>query len=143
MARDPALRASDDDRERVAVVLREAYAAGRLTNEEFTERLDATYAARTFGDLVPLTADLPAHEEGDPRTYDLAKTSQAQLPRRWAQFAAVWGTWITVTLITTTLWVLSSISSHELQNFWPIWPIGIVGAATLARVLSGGPRHRP
>lgn len=60
MARDPSLRASDDDRERVAVVLREAYAAGRLTNEEFTERLDATYAARTFGDLAPLTADLPA-----------------------------------------------------------------------------------
>lgn len=143
MARDPSLRASDDDRERVAVVLREAYAAGRLTNEEFTERLDATYAARTFGDLAPLTADLPAQGEADPRIYDLAKASAAQLPRRRSPVIAIWGTWLTVTLITTAIWMLGSISSHQLQNFWPIWPIGLLGAVTLARTLGGGPRNRP
>lgn len=53
------LRASDADRERVADILRDALAEGRLTMEEFGERLDATYAARTYGDLAPLTRDLP------------------------------------------------------------------------------------
>lgn len=55
------LRASDADRERIAEILRDAYAEGRLTMEEHSERIEAAYAARTFGELVPLTRDLPAH----------------------------------------------------------------------------------
>lgn len=54
------LRASDADRERVAAVLRDAAAEGRLDLEELTERLGAVYAARTYAELEPLTADLPA-----------------------------------------------------------------------------------
>ncbi|MEV0906057.1 DUF1707 SHOCT-like domain-containing protein [Streptomyces hokutonensis] len=56
----PELRASDADRERVAEVLRDAVAEGRLDMEEFEERLEATYKARTYGELTPITADLPA-----------------------------------------------------------------------------------
>jgi hypothetical protein len=56
----PELRASDADRERVAEVLRDALAEGRLDMEEFEERLDATYKARTYGELAPITRDLPA-----------------------------------------------------------------------------------
>ncbi|MEV5519952.1 DUF1707 SHOCT-like domain-containing protein [Streptomyces pseudogriseolus] len=56
----PDLRASDADREQVAEVLREALAEGRLDMEEFEERLDAVYRARTYGELAPLTRDLPA-----------------------------------------------------------------------------------
>jgi hypothetical protein len=56
----PELRASDADRERVAEVLRDAVAEGRLDMTEFEERLDATYRARTYGDLEPITRDLPA-----------------------------------------------------------------------------------
>ncbi|MFJ8791140.1 DUF1707 domain-containing protein [Streptomyces sp. NPDC102462] len=56
----PELRASDADRERVAEVLRDALAEGRLDMEEFGERLDATYKARTYGELTPITRDLPA-----------------------------------------------------------------------------------
>lgn len=55
------LRASDADRERVAEALREAYAEGRITSEEHSERVDAVYAAKTLGELVPLTRDLPSH----------------------------------------------------------------------------------
>ena len=53
------LRASDADRDRVAGVLREALAEGRLTPEEHGERVDAVYAAKTLGALEPLTRDLP------------------------------------------------------------------------------------
>ncbi|MCT7354900.1 DUF1707 domain-containing protein [Streptomyces sp. 15-116A] len=56
----PDLRASDADRERVADILRDALAEGRLDMEEFSERLDATYQARTYGELEPITRDLPA-----------------------------------------------------------------------------------
>ncbi|MFD0315251.1 DUF1707 SHOCT-like domain-containing protein [Streptomyces flavalbus] len=55
----PELRASDADRERVAEVLRDALAEGRLDMAEFEERLDATYKARTYRELAPITRDLP------------------------------------------------------------------------------------
>jgi hypothetical protein len=53
------LRVSDAERHAVAEILRDAAAQGRLTLEELEERLESAYASRTYGDLVPLTADLP------------------------------------------------------------------------------------
>lgn len=55
------MRASDADRDDVAERLREALAEGRITPVEHSERLDAVYRARTYGDLVPITRDLPRH----------------------------------------------------------------------------------
>lgn len=52
------LRASDADRERIAQVLHKATAEGRLDIHELDERLGAVYAAKTYGELVPITADL-------------------------------------------------------------------------------------
>ena len=58
---DPAqMRISDADRHQVAEILREAAGEGRLDLDELDERLEATYAARTYADLVPITLDLPA-----------------------------------------------------------------------------------
>jgi Domain of unknown function (DUF1707)/Cell wall-active antibiotics response 4TMS YvqF len=53
------IRASDADRERVADILRDAFAEGRLTPEEHAERIEAVYASKTLGELAPLTRDLP------------------------------------------------------------------------------------
>jgi hypothetical protein len=53
------LRASDADRERVAGLLREAFAEGRLSPVEHEERLSQVYAATTYADLVPVLHDLP------------------------------------------------------------------------------------
>ncbi|MFF2041312.1 DUF1707 domain-containing protein [Kitasatospora sp. NPDC058170] len=55
------MRASDADRERVAELLRDAYAEGRLNVDEHAERIEAAYGAKTLGELVPLTRDLPTH----------------------------------------------------------------------------------
>jgi len=52
------MRASDADRERIAQVLHKATAEGRLDIHELDERLGAVYAAKTYGELVPITADL-------------------------------------------------------------------------------------
>ncbi|WP_327371970.1 DUF1707 SHOCT-like domain-containing protein [Streptomyces sp. NBC_01217] len=54
------MRASDAERERVAEILREAVAEGRLEMEEFEQRLEAAYKARTHGELAPIVRDLPA-----------------------------------------------------------------------------------
>lgn len=57
---DPArMRISDEDRHKVAEILREAAGEGRLDIDELDERLESTYSARTYADLVPITADLP------------------------------------------------------------------------------------
>ncbi|MBE7323905.1 DUF1707 and DUF2154 domain-containing protein [Nocardioides sp. Y6] len=57
---DPSqMRVSDDDRHRVAEVLREAAAQGRIDLEELDERLETAYGAKVYADLVPLTVDLP------------------------------------------------------------------------------------
>ena len=58
--RDPALlRVSDADRHKVAEILRQAAGEGRLDLDELDERLESAYAAKTYADLVPITADLP------------------------------------------------------------------------------------
>ncbi|MGX6449660.1 DUF1707 SHOCT-like domain-containing protein, partial [Patulibacter sp. S7RM1-6] len=54
----PALRASDAERERTTLALREHAAADRLDPDELEDRLGAALAARTVGDLEGLTADL-------------------------------------------------------------------------------------
>ena len=56
----PDLRASDADRDRAIGELREHTAAGRLTLEEFSERVDQAVAARTLTDLDEVRSDLPA-----------------------------------------------------------------------------------
>jgi hypothetical protein len=53
-------RVGDAEREAVAEQLREHYAAGRLTIDEFRARLDAAYSATTAAGLSRVTADLPA-----------------------------------------------------------------------------------
>ena len=59
-------RASHADREDVVERLQQAAGDGRLTLEELEERIDAAYAARTYADLAPLTADLPSAGAGLP-----------------------------------------------------------------------------
>lgn len=61
------LRISDADRHQVAEVLREAAGEGRLDVEELEQRLEAAYAAKTYGDLVPITLDLPGTTAGVPQ----------------------------------------------------------------------------
>lgn len=60
MATDDPIRASDADREVVVTTLRDAFEVGRLTLEEFNERVSAAFASRSWGELRKLTIDLPS-----------------------------------------------------------------------------------
>lgn len=77
MAATPDMRASDGDRDRVAAALREHVAEGRLSVEEFNERLEQLYRSRTYGELATLTADLPEMD-----LHRLPAAAKATRPRR-------------------------------------------------------------
>ena len=53
------IRISDADRDQVAARLREHFAEGRITSDELDERISAVFAAKTYGDLRHVLADLP------------------------------------------------------------------------------------
>jgi hypothetical protein len=74
---------SDADRERVAERLRVAAGEGRLTLEEFEERLTGVLEARTFGEVEEFIADLPGSPASAhaPERAEL-RTTAASLKRR-------------------------------------------------------------
>jgi hypothetical protein len=135
---DPFVRASDAERDAVAARLREAHAEGRLTVEEFTERLDAAYAARTHGDLVPLTSDLPA--EKPPAGRPSARSGDETLPARPETdggLRVAWTVWASVALVNVVVWGVVSLGVQGWVYFWPVWVAGPWGAVLLARTLFG------
>jgi hypothetical protein len=139
MTLDPSMRASDADRERAADRLRDAHAEGRLTREEFDERIDRTFAAKTLGELAGVTQDLPA----------VSAALQAPVPAPATPYAGrrhlggIWASWGSAVVVCVGIWATSAISSGDLGNFWPIWVAGPWGAVLLARSLFGAERERP
>jgi hypothetical protein len=77
---DDRYRTSDADRDRVAGLLRDHFAAGRITADELDERLTATLNAKTFGDLRRALADLP---EAAPAPGSASRVPLPVAPR-WA-----------------------------------------------------------
>ncbi|MEV6526455.1 DUF1707 domain-containing protein [Longispora sp. NPDC051575] len=139
----PELRAADADRERVAETLRTALNEGRLDLSEFDERLQAVYAAKTYAELAPITADLPGPVP--------AAQSQLAVPQPGAPMPlgapavpgksgfvrnAIAG-WASASLITTGIWAAISISTGHPHYFWPIWVILPMGAAVVAKLIKG------
>jgi Domain of unknown function (DUF1707) len=112
----PAIRASDEDRERLVSDLNEHAAAGRLDTDELEERLQAAYSARTTAELDALREDLPS-------TKREAAIGHAQrrshLTRRMIQES---GGAVILFLVSTAVWVASGANS----NFWPKWVLVLV-----------------
>jgi Domain of unknown function (DUF1707) len=108
------LRASDEERELAASQLREHYAAGRLSEEELNDRLDAVYGARTAGDLRTLLADLPALPPAvADRRMELAER-RTELQRELLQQT---GGALVPFLICTVIWGATGAHAY----FWPAW----------------------
>jgi Domain of unknown function (DUF1707)/Cell wall-active antibiotics response 4TMS YvqF len=89
---DPSqLRISDEDRHRIAEILRMAAGEGRLDIDELDERLEATYAARTYADLVPITHDLPDHPQRTPQVRPAASPDVVPGPDKESHLAIMSG----------------------------------------------------
>jgi hypothetical protein len=153
MATDPRIRAADADRDRAAEALREHHAAGRLSIEEFQERLDRVYEAKTLGELDALMSDLPAID-----LYQLpipagqrfipprppAPRSHGRMSPAWR---AAWAGWASVSLLCVVIWLITvGVSSGGTAYLWPVWVAGPLGAVLLARWVFGaapGGGHGP
>jgi hypothetical protein len=119
---DRRIRASDADRDRVAALLREHHAAGRLSAEEFHERIDRALEAKTLGELDELLTDLPAID-----LYQLPDASlrrapphrgQSLLPAdlgghgdpvRFTPGTVAIGAWAVVTSALIAIWAVAAV----------------------------------
>ncbi len=143
-APDPSLRASDADRERVATQLRAARADGRLDTDELEERLGRAYAAKTFGDLAPLTADLgPAPPAAPPPIAPATSATPADTPAGSGNWRLRWGSWAGTSVLLIGIWAITSIASGRLTFFWPIFPIGFWALGNVAAMFAGWGSQQP
>jgi hypothetical protein len=130
---DPRIRASDADRDRVASLLREHHAAGRLTAEEFHERMDRALEAKTLGELDELMTDLPAID-----LYQLPDASlrrgptrpgQSLLPAdrghgspaRFTPGTVAMGAWAVVTSALVAIWAVAAVVGSG--TWFPWWAL--------------------
>ena len=138
----PEPRIGDAEREAAVSALGEHYAAGRLTREEFDERAELAWAARTGSQLWPLFADLPRPQGSRPTAVASGSTaSSVRGPRRRPR--SPFGPVLTTVLVVLTLvvalthlplillvvaiWFLLSRSQHRHQGWNRDWHGGWQG----------------
>ena len=122
MAETPDLLVSDRDRARAGEELRTHYEAGRLTLDEFQERLDELHGARTETQLGHVLRQLPTKRPSvNPRD------------TRWRSLAFQYAL---VNLIAVLIWLFSG--SHG--DFWPKWVFVVTLIGFVRRAF--GHRHR-
>jgi hypothetical protein len=137
MPGDPRLRASDADRERTAALLREHHAVGRLTAEEFDDRIDKAFRAATIGELDALLADMPAIDlyqlpSAGIRPGRVARASdrgRTGLDRRGdgrlvPREGATWGTFAAGSALLIAFWVTVGVTTGGLA--WLPWFLLII-----------------
>ena len=137
MATDPDLRAGDEDRDRTITLIREAYAEGRLTNDEFTARMTAAQQSRTFGELAALVSDLPVEPPAPVAAPAPASTPAVPSSDEEEQsLRKGWAAWAGVSVLVNVIWFGTWISEGSPSYYWPIWVMGPWGAAMLIGTLS-------
>ena len=132
-------RASDADRDRIAAALGEHHAAGRLTLEEFKERLDAAYAAKTLGQLDDLMADLPEADLDRLPSASLRRPdANPPLARPGSRAPAeAWRSWLAISIAVFMIWLLSGMAGAP----WGLWVVVPLGALLLGRWIARGRRR--
>jgi len=113
------LRVSDQQREQAADALRDHFAAGRLTEDELNERLDAALEARTEPELNALLADLPKLPVSPRQRKAELVARRNELQRRVIQEA---GGGAALFVLCTGIWAASGANGQ----FWPVWVLLVV-----------------
>jgi hypothetical protein len=132
--RPPRLRASDADRDRTVERLREHHADGRLDMEEFSERMERVYGAKTLAELEELMTDLP--RDATPVAPTPAGPLAERRLRLRQSFYRSLAIYLAVNGMLVGIWAVSGAG-----YFWPIWPImgwGIAIVAQAVRALGPG-----
>lgn len=130
-----AMRAADADRERVIEQLHRGHAEGRLTLHEFDERTARAWAARTYGELDGITADLPATRAAPPELDTRPAPTAGEHGHRGAVRA-----WLSVSLVNVAIWAIVCLATMSWIYPWWIWVAGPWGAVLLAGAVAGHQR---
>jgi hypothetical protein len=139
-------RASHGDRQLVADRLREALDEGRLTLDEYDERVKVAYGASTYDDLNSLLRDIPTQSgvlEIRPHPGRATPASPAPAPARAPRapskprriplaISILWTIWAGIVAINVAVWLIVMVTTGHLIYPWPIWVGGPTGAALLA-----------
>ncbi|MBU2668659.1 DUF1707 domain-containing protein [Actinoplanes bogorensis] len=118
------MRAGDGDRKAVAEQLKSALDEGRLDLHEYDERLQRTYAAKTFGDLDGLLDDLPGTV---PVQHSQVQPAAAPPPPAAAAGPAAvrrppWvGGYGGVVVVCVLIWLFTMLASGHWIYPWPVW----------------------
>ena len=112
------LRAADNDRRRVLAQLERHFVDGRLTSDEYDERVGLALAARTFGDLDALLRDLPA-DPTPPSEASLETEGEPVGPWSHEDFRRHFLSYAMVMALLVAIWLLTSPGGY----FWPVWPM--------------------
>jgi Domain of unknown function (DUF1707) len=125
MAETSGFRVSDQQREQAAQAIRDHFAAGRLTEDELNDRLQAALQARTEPELNAVLADLPRLPVSPQQRKAELVQRRRELQRRLLQQA---GGGIGLFAICTVIWIASGANG----SFWPIW-VALVALIPLLR----------
>jgi hypothetical protein len=139
------MRAGDSDRKAVAEQLKTALDEGRLDLSEYDERIQRTYAAKTYADLDGLLTDLPGtvpvqHAQIQPATPAATLTPQQGAQGR--QIAQWVGPYAGVILVCTLIWLVTSLSAGHLTYFWPVWMLIPLILGVTGQIFGRGDRGR-
>lgn len=126
-------RVSDQERERVVREIREHFAAGRLSDEELSDRVQAAYRARTVSELQRVRADLPPLPATRAEQQAELAERRSVLQRQLVQHT---GGALVPFLICTVVWLATGASGM----FWPVW---VALAALIPLVRNGWSLYGP
>lgn len=143
----PSTRTSDADRDRVAQLLQEHFAQGRLDHEEFTERLGRAYKARTVDELDLVTRDLPERDLAEVRGAAPRREEGAPAPVLTLRDPALMVPWMLyagVNVLCFVIWLILFLTT-EYDYPWFLWVLGpwgiVMGVATVGVLASGRGRR--
>jgi hypothetical protein len=116
--------------------LRRAHSDGRIDLLEFDERLAAAYAAKTYGELEPLTADLPAESRRSDAVGDRGNGGHSRFSRAHRIALRVeTAAWIFASVVNLGIWAIIALATPEAVYPWWIWVAGPWGLVLVARML--------
>jgi uncharacterized protein DUF1707 len=121
------MRAGDSDRQAVVDQLKKALDEGRLDLSEYDERLQRTYAAKTYEDLDGLLDDLPGtvpvrHSQVQPAATPPPPVGSPAPPQPVSAHLTRWlGPYGGVFAVCVLIWLITTVSAGHLTYFWPVW----------------------
>ncbi|MBQ1080334.1 MULTISPECIES: DUF1707 domain-containing protein [unclassified Nocardiopsis] len=119
----PSIRTSDSERDRVAGLLQEHFAQGRLDHEEFTERLSQAYRSRTVEELAVVTRDLPERDLADVGRAPLADAAAPPLRLRDPALMVPWVLYGGVNVLCFFIWLILYFTTGASYP-WFLWVLG-------------------